>query len=220
MLFMIVALVVGLGTAGAVFSAFQFITKRTTASVGVELSKIQSEVTALDDQLKELIRYKDGYCSKPQFEEVSGQLSGARDELEKEREALKGIEAQLDTSQQQVETKEAAQQEMKSSKEEDEIKLEEILSSYQDLSSESVALEQQLAQSLKNLEAIMAEVTLTDDQKEVLNSVNEAMEGAGQNLRDLITEYEGVKDRLTLLREQHEDLEEEYTKLVEQQLGE
>ena len=33
-------------------------------------------------------------------------------------------------------------------------------------------------------------------------------------------EYSGVNERLLTLTQQHKDLEEEYTKLVEQQLGE
>ena len=73
---------------------------------------------------------------------------------------------------------------------------------------------------MKNLESILGEVTLTDDQKAELDKLNDALSSAGENMRTLITEYESVNERLKMLREQHEDLEEEYTKLVEQQLGE
>jgi hypothetical protein len=38
-------------------------------------------------------------------------------------------------------------------------------------------------------------------------------------LRDLIIDYQGLNERLDNLKGQHADLENEYTKLVEQQLG-
>ena len=55
---------------------------------------------------------------------------------------------------------------------------------------------------------------------QIFEDLNRALSDGGALLRDLITEYQSVNERLDMLRIQHEDLEEEYTKLVEQQLGE
>ena len=77
-----------------------------------------------------------------------------------------------------------------------------------------------LDQIQKSLDNIMAELELTEDQRGLLDELSKALTSAGSNLRDLLMEYEAVKTRLENLRQQHLDLEEEYTKLVEQQLGE
>ncbi len=204
----------------AIFFTFRFVTSRTASSVGKEWDELVSRISASSDKLDNLLTYIDSYCSRGQYESISGKLSGLKSELEKERTTLKDLEGRLDSSQQQVEEKETHQQEIKSSKEEDEIKLDELLSSYSDISAESIALEQKLAQSMKNLDSIMKEVTLTEPQRKLLDDLNEALNEAGSNLRDLLMEYETVNERLNMLKEQHDDLEEEYTKLVEQQLGE
>jgi chromosome segregation ATPase len=219
MMFIITAVIVALLSSALIFGAYNTVAGRAVASVTNELKRLTTESSELEKKLTELTRYKDGYFSRAQFENANGKLKKIKDEIDKERASLKDFEGRLDTAQQAVEGKEAHQQELKSSREEDEIKLEEILSGYQDLSAESIALEQQVAQSMKNLEAILGEVTLTDGQRAILDDLNETLSRAGESLRNLITEFEGVNNRLNLLKEQHEDLEEEYTKLVEQQLG-
>ncbi|MCI5066715.1 hypothetical protein MRY87_13420 [bacterium] len=220
MLFAIVSVLVAGLSAGAVYGTYHVVSNRAASSIGQESARLLEEIQEKESRAQELLRYKDGYCSQAQYESIHGQIPQLEEDLAKEKESLVSLEGNLDSSQQQVEEKEAHQQELKSSKEEDEIKLEELLTSYQDNSSESIALEQKLAQSMKNLESIMSDLTLTDDQRSQLDALNEALSAAGENLRTLITEYESVNERLKMLREQHDDLEEEYTKLVEQQLGE
>jgi predicted nuclease with TOPRIM domain len=73
---------------------------------------------------------------------------------------------------------------------------------------------------MKSLDAILSELNLTQDQRKHLSDLSETLTSAGGRLRELLTEYQTVKERLDMLTQQHADLEEEYTKLVEQQLGE
>jgi chromosome segregation ATPase len=141
-------------------------------------------------------------------------------DLENEKATLVTVEKKLASAQKEVEAKEFQQQEVKAAKEEDENKLAELLSNFKDLSSESIELEQKLAQSMKNLDKILSEINVTEDQRAVLNNLNDSLTSAGSLLRELITESEMVNERLKVLKEQHSDLEEEYTRLVEQQLGE
>lgn len=220
MIFIAVAITLALVSSAGIYATYHFIAGRAVTSVKSELNRLSKIATKNDEKIIELFRYKDSYYSKSQFEEISNRLTKIKTDIDKEKSTLREIEGKLDSAQQTVEGKEAHQQELKSSKEEDEIKLEEILSDYQDLSSKSISLEQQLAQSMKNMEAILSEVMLTADQRAVLDDMNETLSKAGENMRNLITELEGVNNRLLMLKEQHEDLEEEYTKLVEQQLGE
>lgn len=179
------------------------------------LLQIQETTTAA----RGLLQFKDSYAAKGQLDYIIGLVSGAQTDLEREKGTLKEIENKLGSAQKLVEGKESKQQDIKSAKMEDEVKLQELLANYENLSTEAIALEQRLAASLKNLDSIMDEIELTQDQKGVLQELSNALTNAGSRLRDLLTEYEQVNQRLEALRQQHVDLEDEYTKLVEQQLG-
>jgi predicted nuclease with TOPRIM domain len=67
---------------------------------------------------------------------------------------------------------------------------------------------------------MLSELQLTLDQRAVLEELNNALISAGSRLRELLTEYSSVNQRIQALQQQLKDLEDEYTKLVEQQLGE
>lgn len=181
-------------------------------SLIAQIGDLDKEILGSIDKAKEL-------ASKGQLTKAQKEVEEGRTALDTEKEALKGIEQKLDGAQQKVEEKEAYQQEIKSSKAEDETRLAEMLANYEDISNESVALEQKLAASLKNLDSIMESVGTTDEQKSVLQDLSNALTTAGSRLRDLIFEYQVVNERLRTLSTQHAELEEEYTKLVEQQLG-
>ncbi len=139
--------------------------------------------------------------------------------LEAQKQLIKDLEVRLEKAQKDVETKEGEQQEMKSAKEEDEKRLSEITAAYDTYSSQSVALEHELAASLKNLDTMIVEIPMTADQKAVFQELSNALTTASARLRDLLIDYQSVYERLEGLKSQHADLEEEYTKLVEQQLS-
>ncbi|RMG43390.1 MAG: hypothetical protein D6719_03855 [Candidatus Dadabacteria bacterium] len=205
---------------GIIWGVFNYLQKQVTSSIEAEKSSLVEKINTVTAELDELKRYTKSYASRGQFDNVVKQVESIKTELEKEKELLKEIEGKLDVAQKTVEEKENIQQELKSAKEEDEKKLEELLTSYEQISSESIALEQKLAQSMKNLDQMMEEVQMTEAQKALVNEISEALTQAGSTLRELIMEYETLNERLNNLRAQHEDLEDEYTKLVEQQLGE
>lgn len=208
------------GCSFGIYKAYGILAARSALSMGQKRDELVAQIESSTTELTELLKYKDSYASKGQYSTLAGRLEGLKTDLENEKKGLQELEGRLDEAQTNVEGKEAHQQELKSSKEEDEVKLEELLTRYGDISSESISLEQKLAESMKNLDNIAEELTLTDDQKELFDELGNALSGSGENLRNLIMEYETVNERLSLLREQHEDLEDEYTKLVEQQLGE
>ena len=139
--------------------------------------------------------------------------------LESQRQTLKAIESKLAQAQKQIEEKEAYHQDLKTAKADEESKLKALLERYSTLSSEAIALEQQVAQSMKDLDSLMSTASLSPEQKAVFTSLSENLEAAGNRLRDLITEYETVHGRLKTLSDQLADLENEYTRLIEQQLG-
>lgn len=196
-----------------------FLARKMKATAGGSQQELVSRVEEADRQIAERLASLENVASRAQLDAVIEQIAELDGALQGEKNALKEIEAKLETCQKEVETKEASQQDIKSSKEEDEAKLAALLASFADISNESMLLEQNLANSMKHVDRLLDELELTEGQRAMLQALSEALLAAGSRLRDLITEYDGVNQRLKALTEQHKDLEEEYTKLVEQQLG-
>jgi chromosome segregation ATPase len=200
---------------GAIFAA-----KKLSGGASSEaIEALSVEAKQLEDEIRATMSRGVAFASKSQIDSVENQNRDFSENLEKQKGLLKEIEQKLETAQKDVETKESIQQEMKSAKEEDEAKLIEITARFNNVKSDSVSLEQELSSSLKSLDAMMNEVPMTADQRAVFQELSNAITSASSRLRDLITDYQSVNERLDNLKLQHQDLEDEYTKLVEQQLG-
>jgi chromosome segregation ATPase len=200
---------------GAIFAA-----KKLSGGASSEaIEAFSVEAKQLEDEIRATMSRGVAFASKSQIDSVENQNRDFSENLEKQKGLLKEIEQKLETAQKDVETKESIQQEMKSAKEEDEAKLIEITARFNNVKSDSVSLEQELSTSLKSLDAMMNEVPMTADQRAVFQELSNAITSASSRLRDLITDYQSVNERLDNLKLQHQDLEDEYTKLVEQQLG-
>ncbi|MGI6525244.1 MAG: hypothetical protein ACOX2O_08165 [Bdellovibrionota bacterium] len=214
---LIIALIVAIVIiVGAAF----FVYKEMGASQSSSKDATISNIKKIEETIANLIKSGEMCASKAQLETLTNMLKQVTEDLEKGRACLEGIESKLDQAQELVEKKEAQQQELKSSNEEDESRLAGLLSSYEDISTESVALERCLAEALKELDGMVQELELTPDQKDVLDDLSKVLSSAGALLRDLITEHASINERLTQIKQQKQDLEDEYTRLVEQQLGE
>lgn len=216
---LITALIVAAACGAGLFALMKLLRKGVAASATSGKDQLLADIDSNTKSLLELLVFKDSYASKAQFQFVESLHTKAVGDLEKEKATLKEIETKLDTAQKAVGEKETAQQDIKSAKAEDETHLQDLLTKHADLSNEAIALEQKLAQSLKNLDALLNELQLTQDQRAMLQEMQNAVTSASARLRDLIAEYSGVNERLEALKQQHLDLEDEYTKLVEQQLG-
>ena len=205
---------------GMIIAAFLVLSRRIKASSGSATAGLLQQVTDLSTQGEELSSYRNSYVPAHLLNSLSNQLEQLRTELVGEEQKLKSVEGRLDSAQRNVEQREATQQEIKSAKDNEESLLEDLKAKYNEYSTEAISLEQRLAQSLKNLDKMMSEIELTQDQRASLEALSESLTTSGGRLRDLLSEYQVVSDRLSMLQQQHIDLENEYTKLVEQQLGE
>lgn len=215
----IVTIVASLAGAAALIVGTLHLRKSAGAADTSGIDALSAEIAQRQDALEDMAARAKTLAPRSQFEALLNQLEEVNSEIANENWRLKEIESKLDNAQKLVEAKESEQQEVKSAREDDERKLAELMESFQSMSDESIALEQRLAASMKNLDQILSELDLNDDQKAMLNELSEALLAAGSRLRDLITEYGNVNERLKALKQQHSELEEEYTKLVEQQLG-
>jgi chromosome segregation ATPase len=209
------ALLSFLAVGGSVFAAKKF----GGGATKEQIATLTAEAAQLDSLISSATASSEGRFSKAQLARLVEQTEEFVQGLESQKQLIKELEARLDQAQKDVEAKEGEQQEMKSSKEEDEKRLLEITTAYDSYSSQSVSLEHQLAASLKNLDTMLVEVPMTPDQKAVFQELSSTMTSASSRLRDLFVDYQAVHERLEGLKSQHTDLEEEYTKLVEQQLS-
>lgn len=214
-----VAIVLGVLGAAASLGLTFFLRGQLTGGVSKALEDGTAGIDSLHSQFRELIKGSDLLGSKKQLQTLETQRDSESAGLESQRQTLKAIESRLAQAQKQIEEKEAYHQDLKTAKADEETKLKTLLERYSSLSSEAIALEQQVAQSMKDLDSLMSTASLSPEQKAVFTSLSENLEAAGNRLRDLITEYETVNGRLKTLSDQLTDLENEYTRLIEQQLG-
>lgn len=216
----IVALVLGLVCFGIIFLGARILPKTLSKMGSGQKDEFLNQIEQLNTKIEEHLKTSEGLFSKKQFEKVSEQLKSVQDSLNTQKTMLKEVERKLEDAQKSIEAKEAFHQSLKSAKAEDEEKISSLLGRYDDISTESITLEQKLATSMKSLDTILAEVTLTTEQVAIIQELSDALTEASSQLRGLFLEYESIKKRIEALNGQLDDLEEEYTRLVEQQLGE
>ena len=213
------AIVLGVLGAAASLGLTFFLRGQLTGGVSKALEDGTAGIDSLHAQFREILKGSELVGSKKQLQTLETQRDSESAGLESQRQTLKAIESRLAQAQKQIEEKEAYHQDLKTAKADEETKLKALLERYSTLSSEAIALEQQVAQSMKDLDSLMSTATLSPEQKAVFVALSENLEAAGNRLRDLITEYETVNGRLKTLTDQLADLENEYTRLIEQQLG-
>jgi chromosome segregation ATPase len=214
--YLIISLLLSAGcVAGGIFFA-----RRLAGGITLDtVLALRQESEQLEASISKVLAEENAFISKTQAETLVAETADFQRGLESQRALMAELEGRLVTTQKSVEEKEREQQEMKSSKEEDEKALVELASKYHEYSTSAVSLEHKLADSLKLLDAMNVEKPMTADQKAVFQALSDTLASASSRLRDLIIDYQGLNERLDNLKGQHADLETEYTKLVEQQLG-
>jgi chromosome segregation ATPase len=151
--------------------------------------------------------------------EIARQTQAIIDLLNQERVSLEKAEELLDKARKEVEKKEADQQALKLAREEDEKELALILGRFDQIQGECSSLEENLANSLSRLDQILNDMELTDEQQALLQQLSQSLDQSASLLSELSTEHRTINQRLSLLKGQVLALEEEYTRLVEQQLA-
>lgn len=203
----------------AVVGALYLSKKLSQGASDEAIADLRAESEKLENEMVGLLSNVDHFASKGQIETLLAQAQKFVAALEEQREKLHDTEARLVRAQEEVIKRELSQQEIKTARQEDEKKLVEVMANYQDFSSQSVTLEHKLAQTLRTLDAMILENPMSADQRALFQELSNALTNASAQLRDVIVDYQAVHERLEALRSQYADLEKEYTKLVDLQLG-
>ena len=183
-----------------------------------EIAALREEARLLETKIIDLLAAEEDLISNEQLASIRRKAEEYRATVESQRKARVEIEQKLTSAHADVIAREAAHQEMKAEKRDDEVALQSVMSNYSDISTESVSLERRLAESLKTIDKMSAEISMTEDQRAVFEALSSALTNASAQLRDVIVAHQNVYERLEALRSQYTDLEAEYIKLVELQL--
>ena len=212
---LISVLLIALLPAGAIFFGKRLAKEESNEHI----ANIREESRNLESKIIDILAGEGAFASKAQLGALKKKGSEYLKALESQKVIRVDLEEKLKTAQADVISRESAHQDVKFQKQENEVALQSVLSSYSDVSSESVSLERRLAESLKSIDKLTAEVAMTEDQKAVFEALANALTSASAQLRDVIVAHQNVYERLEALRSQYNDLEAEYIKLVEMQLG-
>lgn len=184
-----------------------------------EAAKIREESNNLETKLIDTLSNVDTYASKAQVNFLKQQCEAFRQSIGEQQQSLEAISERVENIRQDVVQREQHQQELRAMREEDQVAITQALSRYTEFSTESLSLEQKLAESLRTLDAMAGEIKMTTDQKAIFTELSNALTQASAQLRDVIIDYQNANERLANLRSRFNDLENEYSKLVEQQLA-
>lgn len=184
-----------------------------------ERTKLIKDTKESLKKLSDLLNTSEDLASKLQLNTIVTQYNQASAALEAEKNNLRSLEANLKVARKKMEEKEILQQELKTSKEEDEHELQLLLNEYEKNSEESRSLEKVLADQIKLIDESSKDQNLPSIQRDFFYALNETLEESGSNFRAVITEYEQMFQRLSALKQQLLDLEQEYAKLVESKIS-
>ncbi len=180
---------------------------------------LREESSQLESKLIETLSNIDAFASKTQVKHLLEQCGVFQKAVEEQQLALASLAERVDKTRVDVQAREQEQQELRALREDDEAAINQALAKYSEFSAESLSLEQKLAESLRTLDAMASEIKMTSDQQAVFTELSNALTQASAQLRDVIVDYQNANERLVNLNSRFVDLENEYSKLVEQQLA-
>lgn len=184
-----------------------------------QAAQLREESRQLEAKLVETLADAQSAASKSQVEFLRKQCESYRAMVAEQQQAFVALAERIEQVRTEVQTKEEAQRELRVMDQEDQAAISETITVYNECSTESVALEQRLAESLRTLDSMASEVKMTSGQQAIFAELSNALTQASAQLRDVIIDYQTAHERLTALSSRFSDLEAEYSKLIEQQLA-
>jgi hypothetical protein len=184
-----------------------------------QASQLREESAQLETKLVETLSNVDNFASKAQLAFIKTQAEAFQQAIRAQQEILNSLVERVDKARVDVQTRETVLEDLRAVSEEDQVAITQSLTSYSESSAESLSLEQKLAESLRTVDAMASEIQMTNDQQAVFCEFSNALTQASAQLRDVIIDYQNANERLSNLHSRFIDLENEYSKLVEEQLA-
>jgi chromosome segregation ATPase len=182
-------------------------------------TELMQQITDLEHAIRAGMIEPDTLISTSSYTSLQSNRESITKDVQRLKAECEHIAENLKKALNGVQELELTQQALKTARAEDEAVLEDIRSQFSVISEEAAQLEVQLAKSQQQLEDLLAQVELTKPQRQFLEELQQAMQTAGETLRQLLEEYREVQERLETVTNQQEALELEYTTLVEKLLS-
>jgi chromosome segregation ATPase len=204
-----------------VLGALGFITYKQlsgdSSTVLREQKSLESNLLEVHQKTIDSIIDPKEFVSRAQYEFVMEGFTKITEAVKIERESLHKIEEDLETIRAEVESREVKIQELKGAKEEEAKLLLQISQEFDLLNQEAENLQSSLKESFDAIKKMETDVELTKEQTQQVQEFQQVVSNAVDRLQELTVEGQEVERRLKVLSQQYSNLEEEYTKLVEQQ---
>lgn len=204
----------------AVFGLIQFYNARKKgAPVTGNLAALESEIASLGRRIEDALSYCDKMISLDEIMQKEQQITKLKADLQEEQEKLEKLDKQVENMQKAVEGEEAAHNSLKKGREEATTLAEELRSSQDQLRNEQKRLQTELEHSISELNVLNNEVELTAEQQAAFDQVYTTLQNAQDQVQMLSDVYAQAYSRFNNLESQYAELEREFTKLVEKELG-
>lgn len=185
----------------------------------VEAAAIREESKQLEEKLVATLGESDRLASKAQREFLAQHCTMLAAEIAEQSARFNALSEQVDRTRIDVDARESEQQNLRAMTEVDEAAINLTMTRYSEFSTESISLEQRLAESLRVLDTMATEVQMPPDLKAAFTEISNSLTQTSAQLRDVIIDYQGAHERLKTFIARFTDLENEYSRLVEQQLA-
>ncbi len=195
------------------------INQNTTSEAETQIPEVIKEITTVDETIQKALEYANELVPFDQALERREKESILQEELKKQLTAISKLEGNLNELKFEVEETEREYNEIKKGKEEAEDVTKNIKSQKSNLESENETLQKNLTNILEALKTFSQTKKLDANQdagfKIILSNINTA----NKQLETLVMSYKQSSARFLNLHEQFNDLEVEFSRLVEQELS-
>ena len=197
----------------------KFLAKKYTGVATDGLKTIIPEIEQLDVSLVAAREHLATLEPISKLIEVKEREKSINEALEEQQVIFNKLESKLKDMQVKVEGAESAHNSLKKEKEESVNLAAELKDRNVKLDQDNNTLQSELSQSLGQLTLLSSEIKLTPDQEAGFKKLRASVTAANEQLKTLSGTYKRSSGRFTALFAQYSDLEKEFTKLVEKELG-
>jgi chromosome segregation ATPase len=220
MYILITSIILGIIFTSVLFGLTRFFNKKKGgAGTGSQIKESQDKIQQLDQSIESGLTYSEQMIPLEKLKLREQEIAELANQLSREREKLEKLDKQVESLQDTVETEETAHNELKKGKEEAAELAEEIRQNKNRLESEYEQLESELNKSLTEINTLSGEVELTAEQQAACDRVHSTLQNSILQLKTLSEIYSQASTRFSNLENQYLELEAEFTKLVEKELG-
>ena len=193
--------------------------KASVTGSSAEVKLIDSSIDALNKNIEAALSYANNLVPLSNYTELVKKSEEFENNLATERSKLELLDAKLAEIQKKVTIEEQNHSSLKKGREDAIDLATSIREKKSQLEAEQKRLNEELTNSRNQLDVLSNEMNLTPEQEIGLNQIKAALKNSQEQLGSLSQTYKQSSTRFATLHGQYSDLEKEFTKLIEKDLG-